>query len=310
MRDLIEQGHLYIAQPPLYRVSRKGKHQYVQDDRELQKVLLALGASEATLEYGLDGSTESGKLDADRFGALLGLLSAFELLMHRIEQQGTPFAEYLALRNGSSGEQFPLYRVIHTDREGGGRVLFFYSEEEYDRFVLLLQEELRTHGEEPEIIEEDDYEGLARAREARNVIRPHRFHEAPELARLVAEIERCGIPGTCLLPAGEGRPEAPEFLISSNGEVCKVASLSEVIPAVRDLGRRGLDVARYKGLGEMNAGELAETTLQPQSRKLVQVNIGDAIVADKYFSILAGKDVKRRREFIEMHALEVSNLDV
>jgi DNA gyrase subunit B len=80
--------------------------------------------------------------------------------------------------------------------------------------------------------------------------------------------------------------------------------------ALREMGRRGLDVQRYKGLGEMDFDELAETTMDPRTRTLLRVSMGDAIEADRIFSILAGKDVARRRRYIEEHALEVAELDV
>jgi len=311
MFHLIEAGHLYIAQPPLYRITRKGRQRYVHDDRELQRVLVELAASDASLRYEFDGQATTGELANEEFREFLSLLWTLEQVMHRIEQQGTPFAEYLSLRNGGHGQRFPLYQVMHTDHDGRSHVRFFYSEEEYDQFVRVLKERLtREHGEEPEIIEEDDPESLSRMREGRNVLRPHRFHEASDLARVVQQIEKHGIPARYLLPAAGGERRPAQFLIRSNGAEERVSSLCEIIPALRNLGRRGLDVERYKGLGEMNAAELAETTLRPESRTIVQVTVGDAIVANKYFSILAGRDVRRRREFIETHALEVSNLDV
>jgi DNA gyrase subunit B len=313
MPELIEKGHLYIAQPPLYKVKRRRKEQYVYDDRALQKVLVDLGASEASMSYSLNGEDTRGELSSEDFERLIAQLNRLDELMHLVEQHGMPFAEYLSLRNGEEGDKFPLYRVIHADREGEKQERFFYSETEYDGFVQTLQDDLADHDEELEIIEEDDYQGLARTRNEPNVLRPHKFHEARDLAEVVNAIENYGIPIGCFHSRAEEEEEAeagPQFSIQSNGEVTTVRSLAEIIPAVRELGRQGMDVDRYKGLGEMNADELSETTLDPGSRTVVQVTVGDAIEADNYFSILAGKDVKRRREFIEMHALEATNLDV
>jgi DNA gyrase subunit B len=89
-----------------------------------------------------------------------------------------------------------------------------------------------------------------------------------------------------------------------------VRSLAEILQAVRDIGQRGLEIQRYKGLGEMNADELAETTMGPGTRILLRVRLEDADKADHIFTVLAGKDVSRRRQYIEEHALEVRNLDV
>jgi DNA gyrase subunit B len=204
----------------------------------------------------------------------------------------------------------PLYSVLHTDRQGKTHQRFFYDEREYDEFVNRLQGQLRAFGEELEIIEADDYEGLARAKGAPNTLRPRKFHEALRSAQILSEIERYGIPLDSLVPSSGEEPPSVKFSIISNGEIVNVDALPEVVPAVKQLGRKGLEIERFKGLGEMDADELAETTLQPESRTMVQVTIGDAIMADKYFSILAGKDVTKRREFIERHALEAHNLDV
>lgn len=312
MPELIEKGHLYIAQPPLYKVKRRGKEQYVYDDRALQKTLVDMGCSDASMTYQLNGEKEGGELDTDDFQRLIDLLNTLDHQKHLIEQRGISFTEYLSQRDGKDGGKFPLYRVEHIDRDGEKKQRFFYSEEEYDDFVQSLQDELAEHDEELEIIEEDDYQGLARTRNKPNVLRPHRFHEARKMSEVVSGIEECGIPISCFLNGAEEEEEQhPIFSIRANGEVTTtVSSLSQIIPAVRELGREGMDVDRYKGLGEMNADELSETTLDPQSRTVVQVTVGDAIDADNYFSILAGKDVKRRREFIEMHALEATNLDV
>ena len=310
MPELIEHGHLHIAQPPLYRVVRKGKKQYVQDDVVLQEVLVELGSGEATLEYRLDGSRRSGTLDTGQFKKLLGQLAALDRLLRLVEQHGVAASKYLKLRNEEHGDRFPLYRVLHVDRKGKTHERFFYGEKEYDEFVRRLQEELKGFGEELEIIEEDDYAGLARSKSMPNTLRPRKFHESVQLARVVGQIEAHRIPiDYFLLEEGEEKPTL-RFRIRTNGEEVVISSLSEIISAVRQVGRKGLEIERYKGLGEMNAAELAETTLQPDTRTLVQVTVGDVIRADNYFSILAGKDVKRRREFIEMHALEAHDLDI
>jgi len=310
MPELIGQGHLYIAQPPLYKVVRKGKRQYVQDDRALQDVLVDLGAGEATLHYKLNGAGAEGDLDTDQFGGLLALLTSLEGLMRIVEHQGVPFWRYLQLREDRPGGRFPLYSVMHAQRDGKARRRFFYSEEQYDEFVRSLQEELKGYGEELEIIEEDDYEGLVRTKNAANTLKPRRFRAAQRIAKVIAAIEQQGIPADCLMPPSSPEERPAAFSIRVNGETTTVGSLAEIPPAVKEIGRKGLEIDRYKGLGEMNAAELAETTLSPETRKLVLVTVGDAIKADKYFSILAGKDVKRRREFIESHALEAHELDV
>jgi DNA gyrase subunit B len=101
-----------------------------------------------------------------------------------------------------------------------------------------------------------------------------------------------------------------KFTILSNGEELDLAGVSDILPAIRRLGQKGLEIQRFKGLGEMNEEQLWETTMDPARRTLKQVRIEDAAEAERIFSILMGSSVEPRREFIERHALEVRNLDV
>jgi DNA gyrase subunit B len=306
MPELIEHGRLYVARPPLYKVTRKGKKQYVHDERALQRVLLDLGAAEGTLQFqsGQDGGLRLGEKE---FRRLVDLLEEMELLRSRIEAQGMPFDRYLGLYAPADAGRFPLYRVIHADSRQRRNEHFFYTEDDYDGFVLGLHERLEQEGTDLRIIERENG-AAAEPADPCNIVRPVRFHEAPRLAEIVEALQGLGIPLVHLRRTQQDGP--PPFTIQTNGTQVKVRALMDVIAAVRDLGRQGLDIQRYKGLGEMDASELAETTLQPGKRKTLQVSIGDAIRADNYFSILAGRDVKSRREFIELHALEVKNLDV
>jgi len=306
MPKLIEEGKIYIAKPPLYKITRKRKVQYVHDDRALQQTLLELGAEEATLSYRLDGQDET-TLEGERLRELLGLLSELETMMGRISAQGVPFREYLARRSPQGG-RFPLYRVIYIDDRRERHEHLFYSEEQYDAFILGLHEKLAQKQDDLQIIEK---ENGAESQEARpNTVRPHRFDEARRLQEIVERIEQFGVSLDWLLEEEAAEQKPPRVTIRTNGTQVHPPSLLAVIPAVRELARQGLDIQRYKGLGEMDASELAETTLNPASRKTLQVTVGDGVIADKYFSILAGKDVKSRREFIEEHALEVTDLDI
>jgi len=310
MPTLIEEGKLFVAKPPLYKVSRKGKKQYVDDDRALQRVLLKLGAADASLRVRLNGQGEA-ELTRDDFCTLVDLLGELEGYISRIEAHGITFRRYLQERRPDKGGRLPLYLVLHVDKRKRRQERFFYGEQDYDAFVRDLHEKLEARGEDLRILEVENGAAApadaSAQRDVRNSIRPLRFDEAAKVAELVDRIEAIGIPVGSLCGAEDG---PPPLAVRSNGTEIQVASLLGLIPALRDLGRQGLDIQRYKGLGEMDAAELAETTLSPATRKTVRVTVGDAVKADNYFSILAGKDVKRRREFIERHALEVRNLDI
>jgi len=109
---------------------------------------------------------------------------------------------------------------------------------------------------------------------------------------------------------GPEENELPRAKLLFDDTVLDIYSLGELLPNIKEIGKKGLDIQRYKGLGEMNAEELAVTTMDSSSRTLLRVKIEDAMKADEIFSTLSGKDVKRRREYIETHALDVKNLDV
>jgi DNA gyrase subunit B len=104
--------------------------------------------------------------------------------------------------------------------------------------------------------------------------------------------------------------EPPDLHLVSDGEEAPLRSLSEVVPALRQMGQKGIDIQRYKGLGEMNPDQLRETAMDPATRTLLRVRLEDAAEADRMFSVLMGSTVQARRQFIERHALEVKNLDV
>ncbi len=305
MPELIEEGNIYIAQPPLYKVTRRGKSRYVHDDRALQRTLIDLGTDDAQLRYSLNGA--EGVLEEEEFASLIELLAELDVLRERLGGDGISFQQYLAHRNGEQDDEFPLYRVVHVDGDYDRHEYFFYGEEEYDEFIQELRARLGETGEDLQMIEPDELD-LREPDNLRHSVRPTRFDEADRMRDVVNAIEEYGIPAE-LLRRSHGEQEH-RFVIESNGRETAVESLLDLLPAVGEIGREGLDIQRYKGLGEMDAGELAETTLNPGSRRIVRVTVGDAVRADQYFSILAGKDVKSRREFIERHALEVDNLDV
>ena len=310
MPQLITSGHVYIAKPPLYKISRKGKRQYIHDDQALQRALLSLGMADATLSYSIEGNG-TGELEPGQFADLVGLLAELEGLTTRIEVLGMPFRQYVVARKNDAQGRLPLYHALYVDGRRKRRSRLLYSEDDYDGFVRELQGKLVAKGRELEIIEEDEEEFYGhRPEDKPHTLRPTRFDERARVADIVEKIERHGTPVRCLFAPEQEDADAARFVIRSNGAEEAVSSLLALMPALRGLGRQGLTIQRYKGLGEMDADELAETTLAPKSRWAERVTIGDAVRADKYFSILAGKDVERRREFIERHALEVANLDV
>lgn len=291
MINLIEKGHIYIAQPPLYKVTKNKREEYIYDDRELQKRLIVLGGEGTTMEF--QGKRKEG-LNNSRLTRLLHLLVQMEEYIKMLRKKGISLDKFLGLRHKQNGN-LPLYKVSYKDE-----VFYIYSEEEMESFI---KEKQQVEGRELEILEEDD------ATEAREgVIRVIEYHESREIEKTIREIEAYGFSADEYFVGHQGDKSGYK-LISEDTEIF-ARSLSEVLSKIREIGRRGLEIQRYKGLGEMNAEELAETTMNVNTRTLLKVKVEDAAKADSIFSTLAGKDVQRRKEFIEKHALEVRNLDI
>ena len=305
MRALIGGGRIFIAQPPLYKITRKKKQEYVYDDRKFHLRLVELGTEGAELVI-LWGKGKRTTLGADELKALLTLCERMESHATVLRRRNVDITDYIQRHRRKDG-QLPLY-AVHADET----THYMYAEEELRAF---LKEEARSKGE-VEILEAEEHAPAATQTDSTpkppqpgpGGVRIVELHEARELKKTLEALEALGFTNRDFLPVkSKGRPS---YHLLANGEKVEVHSLAEILPAVRELGRKGLDIQRYKGLGEMNADELAETTMNPASRTLLRVRIQDAAEADHIFTILAGKDVAPRRSYIEKHALEVRNLDV
>ncbi|HNR93946.1 MAG TPA: DNA topoisomerase (ATP-hydrolyzing) subunit B [Kiritimatiellia bacterium] len=296
MPQLVEKGYIYIAQPPLYKIKRKKREQYLDSDEALTKILLDLGSDDVKL---LNPAGEEVLPDKALI-RLLELLSEIETLGNRIQRRGAVFSEFLTRRDPKTG-RFPQYRVAITYRDTSETEHFYaYDERELRKLreeaekKLGLQLEIFTNGENVE--SKPDQSGL----------RWVEFYGAVDLAKAVAKLEKMGFSLDQYQPA----EEPIYFLADEKDQRTPIGSLPDLLDAVRNLGRRGLVIQRYKGLGEMNPEQLWETTMHPENRKLVKVVLEDDVRADEIFTILMGDDVGPRREFIEQNALNVQNLDV
>lgn len=295
MVELIEKGHIYIAQPPLYKVTKHKKQEYIYDDRELQKTLITLGVEGTVMEI-QNGKKE--KLDNSRLKKLLQLLIQLEENIKILRKKGISFDKFLKVRDKKTG-CFPLYKVSYK-----GEISYLYSEEELEKFI---EERRQAEGRELEVLEEEDTPEEDQGKEGGSV-EVIEYHESKEVEKTIRAIETY-IPAVEEYFNENGKDKSRYKLISEDTEI-DAHSLNDVLLKIREIGRKGLEIQRYKGLGEMNAEELAETTMNINTRTLLRVKVEDAAKADAIFSTLAGKDVQRRKEFIERHALEVKNLDI
>jgi len=282
MPQLIENGRVFIAQPPLYRVKRKGHEQYVHSDEAMKKSLLDLG---------LDGTILMRRADKKEWSAaelktIVAILKDIEQVRQVARRRGIRFKRFLALQ-GRDGS-FPRYRVVLHDEER-----FLYTDMALKGITSKAQEELADVEDPPPVAE---------------YIHKVDLHEGRSLEAAARKLASRDLPLTDFF-ASQGERET-RYALVSNGDEYPVGGLAEILPQIRRAGQKGLDIQRYKGLGEMNPEQLWETTMDPQQRTLLRVVMEDAVKADEIFTVLMGTNVQARREFIEAHALDVRNLDV
>lgn len=290
--ELIEKGHVYIAQPPLYKVKHGKKSFYLDKEEGLENYLVQAALEEAQV-YKLLAKGKEEKLEKEILKNLITDLMALKKLAAVLERKGVSLAEYLSLADKKSGN-FPLYRV-----KKGTEVLYLYSEKEYGKLI----EQIESEEEQLKLFTLDDQQKTA-------LISPKitEFPEGKEIKEIILRMESKGLPKdrcVCSSPDIE-----PFFRIDYKNKNYFKRSGLELLATLKEIATNEIEIQRYKGLGEMNADQLWETTLNPETRRLLQVTLEDAIEAEKIFSILMGDQVEPRRNFICEHALEVRYLDV
>jgi len=295
MYDLVRGGHVYVAQPPLFRVRRKKEVYYVQTEEEMKAQLLDAGLADAVFEPG-DGRTIAGK-EMDR---LCRTLAALEDSLLALERRGISLRAHAQRRDPETG-RLPIFHVFLGQQEH-----WFTTREKLDVFVAAQEQEV---GEELDLADEPNGENGSAAA-ARGKLHIVDLHEVRSINNQLAVLREMGFEIDSLIPQERTGIEEPRYLLRRGDLTTGLEDLRGLLAAVRAAGEKGLQVTRFKGLGEMNADELRQTTLDPAHRTLVQVTMEDAGAADDLFRILMGDKVEPRREFIEKHALEARNLDV
>jgi len=299
MRGLIEAGYVYIAQPPLYKIKRRGKERYIDNDQEMSRILLELGSEGVTLIRLRDHHQfESGQIDR-----IVEKLARLEVLGGGVSRYGCDFNTFLDRHDAETRD---LPRFLARVRTGNEEV-FRYLKNETERSRFYVEMDITEDIYEHTLTREIEKEGVKVVQR----VSVHEIFEATEMTKILRELAKIGLDVNQFTPSEEPR----YHLIENQGNEAKentieLRSVFEIIENIRSLGRKGLSIQRYKGLGEMNPKQLYETTMDPERRKLLKVDIEDAAAADQMFSMLMGEDVASRRAFIEDNALNVSYLDV
>jgi DNA gyrase subunit B len=301
MPELVRAGYLYIAQAPLYRVIRKKKEEYVQDDVSLNRKLIELAISDVSLNI---LSTQQTFTDVELLSILEALIQ-LQRYTESVQMQGGSFEDLLAFR--STHGNFPEYIV--KVRCGNVESLEYFKNTEELTTFSNENRDLFLFGEptEEELLANPlpEREGPSR----RAIL--HELHESTAIARILQRLQELGVPSDSLLSE-----DKPLFeLVEGDGESKKVQSLfsvMEILPSVINIGKRGVEITRFKGLGEMDAKDLYKTTMDPERRELLRVVLNDdnAVRADEMFTILMGEVVEPRKNYIVDHALNVRNLDI
>ena len=276
---------------------KKKKQEYVFDDKELQESLISMGTDDAVVETCKKEPVQLSGEKLRKFLDLLEKMEEYEWHFAKKKQQskiGISFQEYLGKkRNGN----YPMFKAVCDGQEK-----YLYSDEELND---LIKQQQKVKGKDVEVEDAD----VAKGEVGKDTIERLEFSESREIENTVKMIEKEGFSAEDFFKESEnGNPPKANLIYEDIAQ--DIYSLSELLPKIKEAGKKGLDIQRYKGLGEMNADELAVTTMNPESRTMLRVKIEDGIKADDIFTTLSGKDVQRRREYIEIHALDVKNLDV
>ena len=327
MQQLLDKRMVYIAQPPLYEIRVKGqkKSEYILSESQMRKRMIGRGleGTELFIKDGQAREKRARKVSDKQLIALVKLLADAERIIVVLSRRGINFAEFVKAYYDPRKGGLPRFLIRVQDQEE-----IYYDNTKYEKRLDELKEQSKSTDEAEQDIRPNSVEGFFDAEELHEVARINQINE-----KLKAEFDlslndfvepqTLAAGGRASMPdAGKRRKSRIEnqearieqreakFQLVNGKDTYDIASLGDICPAIRQIGGKGIDIKRFKGLGEMNAEQLWQTTMNPATRTLLSVRLDDAGEADRLFSILMGDDVEKRRAFIQQHALEVQNLDI
>lgn len=299
MKELLKQGHIYIAQPPLYRVVQRSKTRYVQTHEEMMTELIELGLNGAEVIMHEDDAVFEG----EHLRTLVSLIGGLEEPFVTLERRGI---ELKTLEKHAQNGSLPRFRIMVAGEE-----TWFQKRQDLENY--LDEQKQKRGGEDFEVADDENSIDSNGAGDTKDDLKLQilDLHEVRDINKALAKLKDYGVEINDLQSAGtrNGEPYHP-FGVRSDDSTIPLGSLRDLPPTLRKMGEKGLKLTRFKGLGEMNPDELFETSMDPDNRILMQVTMDDAAAADEIFRVLMGDQVEPRREFIEQHALEVTDLDV
>ncbi len=282
MHELILRERVYIAQPPLYSIKKGKSEKYIKDDKELTKEITRRAMDNLTLEIHSNGNGPKATLEGQELRAFLLNLDEFEQMFHKVvrrlrDERVVEALDDVELRIDAKAdflEEANLQPVFEKLKKLGLNPEM-RRDEEHSTYAVVYKDQTQA--------ERSVGVGLL---------------SQPEYRRFRTLVKNIA------------RHNDPPFVVVKGNDRESRSDWSSLLTYIKAEGKKGVDVKRYKGLGEMNAEQLAETTMNPEKRTLLQVRLEDAVQSEEIFSTLMGEDVESRRKFIEENALDVKNLDV
>ncbi len=310
MQELFHNNMIYIAQPPLYEIAIKGKKhsEYILSENQMRKQMISRGleGTELLITNGKNttpkGKSKTGNsseksqthLTGQEFVELVKILAEAERLIAVLTRRGIRFNEFVQNYYNPVKGGLPQFRI---NAEGQDEI--YYEKDAYEKRVDELKQQagIPTEGQQEQEISAEELHEVGRINQINEILKT-RFNL--DIQDFIAK------------PASDDIGQTPQsrFQLTNGNERYDIATLADICAGVRQIGGKGVEIKRFKGLGEMNAEQLWQTTMNPATRTLLQVKVEDAGEADRLFSILMGDNVEQRRNFIQDHALEVQNLDI
>jgi len=282
MKELIDHGYLYIAQPPLYKVSwGKKKQKYLDNEKELDEFLMRQATEKRTLVVEKNGKRP---IAGTRLISVLKRMKDYFFYLERLTRRGKDpeLVEFLLELGVPKGSPFTKREKTEALRDKleqqGFEVSDVSHDEEYNLFEMVVQSSTGAG-----------------------------MHKTKVNRRLVSEVEYRNMQAIRKELSDQW---TPPFIINGTGDDVRCESRREMLEKFMEIAKKGINVQRYKGLGEMNPDQLWETTMDPDTRRMLSVRIEDAVETENIFTVLMGDQVEPRRKFIDENALEVVNLDV
>jgi len=309
MKPLISSGRVFIAQPPLYLVTRKRKKVYVLNEKEMRQRLCELGLDGTTLEV-RDHSRKKKKpavemsLTGKKLEELVEILDDLAERTNILDRRGLGFEILLDHRKDG---KLPLYWIVVN-----GRNLFYHSAEEYRAAMETYAPEDEENGNGKNGSGRNG--GAKAGGDGDRASSYAELHEVRDIEKLIARLAGRGLSVDEYYversEAVTGEKAPARYVLINEGDEHELDNVSQIAPGIRQIGSKGMEIKRFKGLGEMNADQLWETTMDPERRMLLRVKDDEAEEAERMFTLLMGDNVVNRRNYIEAHALEVKNLDI